>query len=200
MPTIYIPAQATNANGVNISDQTIIGGTDADATKCLFGDGTWKVPAGSSDPKTTGSLAEAYVIKTQDQSVTSSTIAVNATDLSFAVVANGFYVIEWFLQFTSSAGQARPVASFPASDAVFSSLVISASSPSSPQAIGTGGFNVTTAFTGSNGGDNQMSYGRGTLVVRATGGTYRQQFSQATSSANATTLKAGSWIKYTRLK
>jgi len=200
MPTIYIPAQATNANGVNISDQTIIGGTDADATKCLFGDGTWKVPAGSSDPKTTGTLAEAYLVKTQDQSVTSSTIAVNATDLSFAVVANGFYVIEWFLQFTSSAGAARSNASFPNADAVFSSFVISNSSPSSPQTIGSGGLNVTTSFTGANGGDNQMTFGRGTLVVRATGGTYRQQFSQSTSSANATTMKAGSWIKYTRLK
>jgi hypothetical protein len=79
------------------------------------------------------------------------------------------------------------------------SQVLSASSPSFPSNIGSGGFNVSQGFLGSSGADNLMTLGRGSLVVRSNGGNFNVQFAQSTSSANPTTLKAGSWIKYTRL-
>lgn len=200
MATIYIPRQSTISTGVNISDQSLIGGTGADDTTFLRGDGTWASPSGNSDPKTTGTMAEAYIVKPTDQTVTSSTIFTNATGLSFTLVANAYYELQWYLHFTSNGGAAKAIGTFPGSDVLFQSLVISNASPSSPQTLGAAGFNITQAFIGSNGGENQRSYGRGTITVRNTGGTFNVQFAQSTSNANATTLTAGSWIKYTRLK
>lgn len=142
-----------------------------------------------------------FVRKTADQSVTSSTVAVNDTHLLYTIGATGTYEFEFVLFGVSAANAAGDLAvglSFPTGtcswgvqglDPAVASSTLStlqagaysaAVSGTSLQAIG-----LSTSET--------VSRLRGELVATATG-TLRLIWAQFASNANASTLKAGSFM------
>ena len=71
-----------------------LGGAGADGTKVLYGDQTWKIPAG-------GGESENIARATQDVTNATTTFA-DITGLTFEMVANGEYIFEAWLIFQSN--------------------------------------------------------------------------------------------------
>lgn len=156
-------------------------------------------PSGSS--VTTGALTEQIYVLANDQSVVSSTTYVNATGLEFAVAAGGVYAFEYcHITETGATGvfKAQLLASANVNMGA-TNWGTGASGPSSMSA----GTAVTAAGTTIAifvaGGQHNRSIGRG-FIYATDAATMNVQFAQVSSEAVNTTLKAGSWIKVTRLK
>lgn len=157
-----------------------------------------KGPGGSSTP--TGALSQAYKVKSADQSVISSTTYVDATDLEFAVEAGGVYEYEYvWLTETGATGvfKAQLLASANVNMGAtnWGTGVNAPSSFSAGTAVIAAGTTIAVFIAG---GQHNRSIGRG-FIYATNAATMKVQFAQVSSEAVNTTLKAGSFIKVTRL-
>lgn len=139
-----------------------------------------------------------YVLKTADQSVTSSTVLVNDTHLSYTIPAAGTYIVDLWLFASSGANAAGDLLfgfTFPAGTfyAFTDGLDIGLASA----ANGT----VQMAGVAATSGAAIQAFGLSTSVTAAlihavfiatAAGTLRFQWAQNASNASASTVKAGS--------
>lgn len=134
----------------------------------------------------TGSATETWTTakKTADQTRTSSIVWTDATDLSAAVVA-GTYAFEVFTVLVTGAGGLLLGVNGPTLTALF---------------VSSGSVPITaydTTITGVTSGDAIITM-RGQVQVSASG-TFAVRIRQDTSNAAASTLKAGAWLRITRI-
>lgn len=143
-----------------------------------------------------------YSIKTADESVTSSTTLQNDDHLFYTIGAAGTYLIDAWLIGTSAANAAGDIQvgfSFPTGTLAFSGI-----GPDPALASGTLGQTNWAGIASATSGTSAFGWGLSTsalgLVIRgsfiATGtGTLRLMWAQLSSSASASTLKAGSYMR-----
>lgn len=142
-----------------------------------------------------------FVRKTADESVTSSTVPQNDNELLIAIPAAGTFLIEVTLMVTSAAnaaGDFRIAATFPTgtmymfTNGADSTLASASAGPSEhrAQAI-TSGVDPALAFGASTTGTTIAAK---FLLVATASGTFTLQWAQAASNANATTVRAGSFL------
>jgi hypothetical protein len=135
------------------------------------------------------------VRKSADQSVTSSTTLVNDTHLKFAVAANETYIFQLWL-FTYAADgtpDIKVTCAGPAGSTVLwssSQVIFNAAAATTLTSVNTSGVSADL-FVDAN---NRAIQLYGTIANGATAGDLQFQWAQNTSSANSTTVKAGSSI------
>ena len=137
-----------------------------------------------------------WVIKSSDESVTSSTVFQDDDALTFSLATNSVYWVEfaiyytagatsgikWQWTFPANAGVAEPNISTTAS---ISATDFDTSSP-------TAALNRTAAET-------RMWFGKKFIYTGGTSGSFTLQFAQQASGATAATMKAGSFLAYKKL-
>jgi hypothetical protein len=135
------------------------------------------------------------VRKSSDQTVTSSTTLVNDSQLLFAVAANETYIFQAWLYTFAADGTPDIKVTFtgPAGSTVFwsSSQVIFNAAGSTTLTVVAPGATTADLFVDSNLRAIQLY---GTILNGGTAGNLQFQFAQNTSSANGTSVKAGSSI------
>jgi len=135
------------------------------------------------------------VRKSADQSVTSSTTLVNDTHLKFAVAANETYIFQLWL-FTYAADgtpDIKVTCAGPSGSTVLwssSQVIFNAAAATTLTSVNTSGVSADL-FVDAN---NRAIQLYGTIANGATAGDLQFQWAQNTSSANSTTIKAGSSI------
>jgi hypothetical protein len=135
------------------------------------------------------------VRKSADQSVTSSTTLVNDTHLKFAVAANETYIFQLWL-FTYAADgtpDIKVTCTGPSGSTVLwssSQVIFNAAAATTLTSVNTSGVSADL-FVDAN---NRAIQLYGTISNGATAGDLQFQWAQNTSSANSTTVKAGSSI------
>jgi len=141
----------------------------------------------------------AKAIKTTDQSVTSSTVLVDATDLTFTVVANTNYLMSGLLLVDTGATPDVKLGWVAPAGATMTWTI-------GGREVAASGYYTTTAAIGgtlSAGGIAASTIGalrpEGLLKVGGTGGTFKLQFAQDVSSATACILKADSLLRLERI-
>lgn len=143
-----------------------------------------------------------YVLKTADQSVTSSTTLANDTHLLWTIGATGTYIFDVYLFGTSAANAAGDLKvgfTFPTGTCHFGD-----EGPSVNLASGSADVSEWQANLSATSGTTITPFGlstavvlchvHGILIATATG-TLRLQWAQWASNANASTLKAGSHMR-----
>lgn len=143
-----------------------------------------------------------FVIKTADESVTSSTTLQNDDHLLWTIATTGTYMVDAYLYGVSAAnaaGDLRLGFSFPTGTMHFSGLA-----PDDSLAAGAVQANQWTAILSATSGTSFIAYGlstttlglhlHGALTATATG-TLRLIWAQFGSNVNASTLKAGSHMR-----
>ena len=135
------------------------------------------------------------VRKSSDQTVTSSTTLVNDSQLKFAVEASATYIFEAWLYTYAADGTPDIKVTFtgPAGSTVLwsSSQVIFNAGGSTTLTVVSAGGTAADLFVDSNLRAIQLY---GTILNSSTAGDLQFQFAQNTSSANGTSVKAGSYI------
>jgi len=135
------------------------------------------------------------VRKSSDQTVTSSTTLVNDSQLKFAVAANETYIFQaWLYTYAADATpDIKTTFTGPSGSTVFwsSSQVIFLANGSTTLTVVAPGGTVGDFFVDSNLRAIQLY---GTISNGATAGDVQLQWAQNTSSANGTTVRAGSSI------
>jgi hypothetical protein len=143
-----------------------------------------------------------FVRKTADESVTSSAVLQNDNELSIAIPAAGTYEIDVHLIVTSAAnaaGDVRVGATFPAGTMT---MMLDALDDATLASGFVGSIKRFTAAITS-GVDPAVGFGASTsqtyahvkfLFVATASGTFQFQWAQAASNANATTVKANSFL------
>lgn len=143
------------------------------------------------------------VAKTSDQSVTSSTVLVNDTALTVPVAASATYLVEWSLVTDGNAsgdlkyaftGPAGATMTWESEGLLTTDTTNVARAATDVAAIGTTVSHGTIAS-----GTNSRVDGRGVLTVAGTAGNLQMQWAQATSNGTASKVKAGSYLKVTRI-
>ena len=143
------------------------------------------------------------VDKTAPQSVTSSTTLVNDGDLTVPVEANAIYEVEaLILASGDTAGDIRVAWTIPSGAATAGRVCIG------PQLGMTAATNTAMVDISRNWA-TQQTYGvststvgileKGTLTTSATPGNLQMQWAQGTSSATATNVESGSWLRIQRI-
>lgn len=130
-----------------------------------------------------------------DQSVTSSTTATDATDLSFSVAANLYYAFEFVLLFTGASGGLKVNMTFPTSPTAVYYAVTSSLNSTVTGGATAAGTDLTVFSTVPATWVNAVSV-VGFLSNGANAGAVQMKFAQQTSNATATVLKKGSWFRY----
>lgn len=133
-------------------------------------------------------------VKTADQSMTSSTVLTDATDMSFSVAANTYYSFQFQI-----------FVNVPGGSGTGGGLDISFTCPTG----GTLYFGNTANVAGTTGSGTRYAvvtnlsinsplgiWITGYLSNGANAGTLQLQFSQFSSSANTLTMRKGSWFQY----
>ena len=135
------------------------------------------------------------VRKSSDQTVTSSTTLVNDSQLKFAVAANETYIFQAWLYTFAADGTPDIKVTFtgPSGSTLFwsSSQVIFNAAASTTLTVVAPGATTADLFVDANLRAIQLY---GTIANGATAGDLQFQFAQNTSSANGTSVKAGSSI------
>lgn len=148
---------------------------------------TWTTPSAGATIKS--------VRKSSDQTVTSSTTLVNDNQLKFAAAANETYIFEAWLYTYAADGTPDIKVTFtsPASSTLFwsSSQVIFLANGSTTLTVVAPSATVGDFFVDSNLRVVQLF---GTVANGANAGDIQLQWAQNTSSANGTTVRAGSYI------
>jgi hypothetical protein len=175
------------------------------ANNVILGNGTSAVglvaPGASgnvltSDGTTWASSAPASTwnrsIKTSDQSVTSSTTLVDVTEMSFGFDASSTYTFRFFYATTHGAGGVRIAVN---GSAAASSLIVGYwPSFTAVTAYDTSIVSYTTATASPAAG-----FITGVVTFGGSSGTFSVRFAQGGSNATATTIKAGSYIEWTKV-
>lgn len=135
------------------------------------------------------------VRKSADQSVTSSTTLVNDTHLKFAVAANETYIFQLWLYTYAADGtpDIKLTCAGPAGSTVLwssSQVIFNAAAATTLTSVNTSGVSADL-FVDAN---NRAIQLYGTIANGGTAGDLQFQWAQNTSSANSTTIKAGSSI------
>jgi hypothetical protein len=156
------------------------------------------VNSGATAPEWVTTAAGATVKtvrKSSDQTVTSSTVLVNDSQLKFAVAANETYIFQAWLYTYAADGTPDIKVTFtgPSGSTVFwsSSQVIFNAGGSTTLTVVAPGATTADLFVDSNLRAIQLY---GTILNGDTAGDLQFQFAQNTSSANGTSVKAGSSI------
>lgn len=183
----------TASNTLTLTNKTI----DADGTGnsiTNIENADIKAAAGINYSKlegTSGLSAIITVLKTANESVASSTTVQDDDHLFFTAVANATYIFECFLRVTTTAtADFRFLWVEP--DGTFDFLWHADSAPNglvdeaSPETLYQSGTNNVINFIG---------------VIRAgaTGGTFKLQWAQGSTSVSNTTVESGSWLKVIRV-
>jgi hypothetical protein len=151
------------------------------------------------------SMLPVTVYKTANQAVTSSTVLVNDNELTLPVVATGTYLLDGFIdydgQFGPGTGDIKLDWSLPSGATLRWGPLGNASNDTAQKYASntnvTG--NVLTAGTYGTGGSHNAATPRGYLAVSSTAGNVQLMWAQNASSATATTVYAGSWIRLQRV-
>jgi hypothetical protein len=180
----------------------LIGGTGADAFARLAVGANGTILTADSAEATGMKWAAAAgggatilsVIKSADQSVTSNTSPVNDSQLKFAVAANEKFLFQVWLYTTSA--NSTPCMVYTASGPSGSTVVWSppdvyTSAGGTANSTGATGGTTLTHFVD---GNTRIAVMFGTITNGSTAGDLQIQWAQNTSSATATTVKAGSYI------
>jgi hypothetical protein len=135
------------------------------------------------------------VRKSSDQTVTSSTTLVNDSQLKFAIAANETYIFEAWLYTYAADGTPDIKVTFtsPAGSTLFwssSQVIFNAAAATTLTVVAAGG-TTGDLFVDSNLRAIQLY---GSVLNGGTAGDVQFQFAQNTSSANGTSVKAGSYI------
>lgn len=135
------------------------------------------------------------VRKSADQSVTSSTTLVNDTHLKFAVAASETYIFQLWLYTYAADGtpDIKVTCAGPAGSTVLwssSQVIFNAAAATTLTSVNTSGVSADL-FVDAN---NRAIQLYGTIANGGTAGDLQFQWAQNTSSANSTTIKAGSSI------
>jgi hypothetical protein len=150
------------------------------------------------------SMLPVTVTKTVNQSVTSSTTLVNDLELTLPVVANGTYLLDGFIdydgQFGPGTGDIKFDWSLPSGATLRWGPLGNASNDTSQKYASNTNLtgNVLTAGTYGTGGAHNAATPRGYVTVSSTAGNIQLMWAQNVSSATATSVYAGSWIRLTR--
>lgn len=143
-----------------------------------------------------------FVRKTADQSVTSSTVLVNDTHLTYPVVA-GTYVMDWYLIGTSAANAAGdlnvawtyPTASLATAFSMGPDISIASAGVSTGQwSANAVTLTSGTLFNSFGLSTFNLSIWLHTMFVFTATGNVQLQWAQNSSSASASTLKTGSHV------
>lgn len=143
----------------------------------------------------TAGATVARVRKSSDQTVTSSTTLVNDSQLKFAVAANETYIFQAWLYTYAADGTPDIKVTFtgPSGSTVLwssSQVIFNAAAATTLTSVNTGGTSADL-FVDAN---NRAIQLYGTILNGATAGDVQLQWAQNTSSANGTSVKAGSSI------
>jgi hypothetical protein len=147
------------------------------------------------DLASTAAAAIKSVRKSSDQTVTSSTTLVNDSQLKFAVAANETYIFETWLYTFAADGTPDIKVTFtgPSGSTVLwssSQVIFNAAAATTLTSVNPGGTSADL-FVDAN---NRAIQLYGTILNGATAGDVQLQWAQNTSSANGTSVKAGSYI------
>lgn len=142
-----------------------------------------------------------YVLKTADESVTSSATLQNDDHLLYTIPGAGTYIIDVWLFVTSAANAAGDLQfgfTFPTGTMHVGvhGLDITLASGANGTSIAQGSLSAASGATVSNVGastSTTMAHVHGILVATASG-TLQFQWAQSASNVNATTVKAGSHL------
>lgn len=140
--------------------------------------------------------------KTADQIVNDSTALVNDTALSLPVESLAVYQVEAYLLYnsTTTADLSIKWAVPTATAFAWTPNSPSAGTPSATGDVNRIGLLAASQITvGGGGAPDMVALPTGTLTVGATSGNLTLQFAQATAEVSDTILRAGSWIKLTRI-
>lgn len=153
---------------------------------------------------TTYLVQQASVIKSSDESVTSSTVLQDDDQLQLSVNANTDYHFECFLIYAADpAGDIKVSYAGPASATLdflsdgFGSAPADSVDPVSHSAQSMGSTPSHGGITSN--ATNLCALHKGILRVAGTAGTFKLQWAQLASSANATFVRAGSTLILTRI-
>ena len=190
IPWLQITSGGLNAGSANVTTKTLqVLGTLAASSSAVWGTGIANF----------GTITKR---KSADQSVVSSTVLVNDTDLTFAIAANE----EWCSVFEATAGNALGVTGLGVSVTVPSGATLSATaslisdnSQARAPNITSSGTEIQFPAAALSGAGNGLLHMVCWTLNGATPGSVTLQFTQMTSSATAVKLLKGSFMQATRV-
>lgn len=148
-----------------------------------------------------------YAYLTADVSVISTTTLTDVTGLFVPVEANATYAWDGFLAYNANAtGDIKFAATVPTGATgkwgLYPLVQSSTASAGSVEGFRLDAYGDSNQ-QGAGGSDSfsgaLMANPRGILITSSTAGTFQFRFSQVTSNANNTTVKAGTWIRLSRI-
>lgn len=217
------PSWASNGINLNKCQKVVVSGNrcgDGQTTKTqLYGitaQGTTDVTIGAnqlvgnltsafqnegSNVRLTFDFAPVRATITADRVVNNSTALVTATGLTIPVGIGGIYEVEAYLIYNSSTTADLSLSwSAPAGAVLDWVSNAPASTTTGPNGdIQRTAFSVGSVALIGGAGANAVAMPTGTLTIGATAGNFLLQFAQGTAEVSDTIIRAGSWIKLTRI-
>jgi hypothetical protein len=188
--TLAVTGAATIAGAATILGATTLSGGISGNTTLT---GNWTV---------VGVGQTITVIKSADESVTSSTTLQNDDHLVASLAANATYIVDGFLMIfgsSASAGDLKLDFTIPSGATMkYTSFGVVASSPA-VQYEATVNANTTARVVGTNGSADMGCNIRAYITVSSTSGNVQLRWAQNSSNGTATGLRAGSHLRFTRI-